>query len=179
MTPDHAHPSLALRIAWAGLEHWQRGSGVRAQEFIDGALRAMNDPNLQRAFVRSSPCGVTDPQWAEVISRTCILAANEEQNRLTLGSVESLFEFKQLSSFACKHHAALDGFTALSTDPIWGILTPPFDWICSCQVLQVMEFDAGDLTIAKQSAAARFGKEQLKEIRTWMQRSPATAVKLL
>jgi hypothetical protein len=173
--------ALSLQIATAGLEHWCAGTGVHAQEFIASVLVVQDDPKAEREFARSAPFGITDPRWVETICRTCSFALPRETgSALDFEGMEAVFQFTQINAYACRcGHENIDQFTALTSDPIWKVLRPPFDWLCGCTVLHLMDIDVSQPTEAVIPAAERFNADLFEKIKTWMQHSPEMAFKLL
>lgn len=88
--------------------------------------------------------------------------------------------FLQISAFACRNHEGtlLDNFTAKWDDPIWTTIWPPNDWLCSCNVISLLESQVSDIAVAKQPGIARLSPDTWVKCSEWYTRSPRAALKL-
>jgi hypothetical protein len=140
---------------------------VRAQVAVEKWRRAETTPAQIRAL---------DFWWFYTIHRTALSLMNAvaSEKRREASRFKDNFYQIAMKDDCCRRsrHAALDGFTALQTDPVWRLLRGPFDWDCMCMIVSVPYADLPLDVDPLKPGMERLPQELLQDCISWIPRNP-------
>lgn len=134
--------------------------------------------NESPACVRS-----LDKRWCDLLSWCgwCILYSSRDRRQLSFDGACDVFPFFALSADGCRiaNHQMLDGFAALRDDPIWEIISPPSDWLCTCKLLALMKSEPEISSDAREPGIGRIPPDLIRSMVGWEKRAPTKALRIL
>ncbi len=170
-----------LKLIQCGLEH----AGVSPRPDLVIAFAEQVKLTASSASIEQWRTADTTPQeiraidrwWFHTVLYTALSslrarASRQRRERITANSV-SFFQIKTFGD-NCRRsrHAQLEGFAALSNDPVWKIIREPLDWECHCRIQMSDELDLPLDVDPFKPGIERLPLKLLQDCTSWMPRRP-------
>ena len=135
----------SLEIARVGLAYWHPAAAEGGQDLLDVVLSLVNEGAVKTKRIELEVGDRNDPRWTEVLVKTLEFSIYEETHRFgRQGLSDTTGAMIEVDTLGCRvgGHQRYDGFHANMSDPVWGRVQPPFDWLCGCSTVFLFPGDA-------------------------------------